>query len=712
MCDPASSTVPPSGEGMWPWHDLARLDESALRVRGLEVPLAEMWTHEKGGLLRAVAGLRGCSASFLSADGLLLTNHHCIHRAIQRNSALEHDYLQNGFVAKTIKDELPGHGTIVFVFQHQSDVTAKVLDGLNASMSDYDRQGEIERIESGIVQNCEKKPNTRCSVARENHGLRFMLIENLELRDVRIVAAPPESLGNYGGEIDNWHWPRHTLDFSLLRAYVAPDGTPADYSESNVPYRPERYLSVSSTFPEAGDFVMVAGKPGRTRRYATALEVEDALNWFYPARNILFAEWIRALETAAGSDRAAALTISSQVRTLNNGLFHAKGMISGLRSNRAVERAKNREAALRTWIKADPTRFQRYSSVLDDLETHLRAAREGRDRDMLVGHLVSSTQVLGFARRITKWASERSKPDERRDPGFQERDMDSVRSELEQAQRSLHLGADRASMRLLVVRLCQLPENDRPPFLDDPFGIPCNPAKLEQRLDQLYRGTVLGTSEGRLSAFGQDYGKQRASRDTMIQLAMRMEQYLDGVEREEKRRAGARVRIEREYLQALIEMQGKAFYPDANSTPRISFAHVSGYSPSDGVWYSPRTTFQGMLDKHTGSFPFNVPDLLRSTFEQQKLGQYGDGSGIDVPLCFLSNADTTGGNSGSPVLDGKGRVVGLNFDRVYENIAGDYGYNPAHSRNIMVSTRAILWYLEEVAGAEHIVRELVGKGTL
>ncbi|MCL2823898.1 MAG: S46 family peptidase, partial [Polyangiaceae bacterium] len=398
-CNPATEPLPPAGEGMWPWHDLSNLDESALKKRGLNVNLSELWTPGKGGILRAVAGLPGCTASFVSDDGLLLTNHHCIHRAIQRNSTPDHDYLNNGFVARTRADELQAFGTTVYVFQQQSDVTSRVLDNLDQSLSDYERMREIGQRESAIVRECEQKPNTSCSVARENNGLRFMLLENLDIHDVRLVAFPPESLGNFGGEIDNWHWPRHSLDFALIRAYVAPNNSPAEFSTNNKPYKPERYLKVSPEFPKPPDFVMVPGKPGRTRRYATAVEVEDALNWFYPARESILSDWITTLETAAG-DPAAKLTVSSQVRSLNNGLFNARGMMQGLRVNRAVERAKNRDNALRNWIGKDPARTQRFGSAIDDLENHLQSARNGRDRDMYMDMFISGSQVFGFARRI------------------------------------------------------------------------------------------------------------------------------------------------------------------------------------------------------------------------------------------------------------------------------------------------------------------------
>lgn len=691
---------------MWPWHDLSRLDESKLRHRGLAVSLSDLWTPGKGGLLRAVAGLQGCSASFVSSDGLLITNHHCVHRAIQRNSTPGRDYLSDGFVAKTRADELPGLGTLVYVFQRQSDVTSRILDTLDSSLTDLQRLKEIERRESMLVRECESKPNMRCEVARENDGLRFMMLENTELKDVRLVAFPPESLGNYGGEIDNWHWPRHTLDFAILRAYVKPSGEPAEYDGANVPYHPDTYLTVSELFPTPPSLVMVAGKPGKTRRYAHHTEVEDALEWYYPFRDSLYTAWIEALERGAGDDPAARLVVSSWLRRLNNGLFHARGMIKGLRANGAVERARRRDEALRAWISEKPERAARYASVLDDLENHLRASRETRQKDQLLGALVSGAQVFGFSRRIVKWAAQREKPDDVREPGYQDRDRDTVRRELEQAQRSLHLDSDRAVMRLMVQRLCALAPHERPGALLGPEGLPCEADQLQKKLRELYQGTKLGMIQGRLDAFGLGLDELRRSKDPMIQLALRVSQEFDDLDRRNQEREGARIRLERPYLQALIAFRGKAFYPDANSTPRISFAHVAGYAPQDGVWHIPQTTFRGMLDKHTGSPPFQVPEMLFRTFENQAFGQYADPSGADVPLCFLSNADTTGGNSGSPVLDGTGKMVGLNFDRVFENIAGDYGYNPDRSRNVMVSTRAILWYLQHVVQAYPLVSEI------
>ena len=696
-CDPASCPAPRPGEGMWPWHDLGSLDEAALRGRGLQVDLSSLWTPGKGGLLRAVAGLRGCSASFVSPDGLLLTNHHCAYGAIQRNATPEHDYLATGFTAGGRSDELPGQGMTVLVFREQSDVTAQVLEGMPERLGDYERLRFIEKRETSLVRTCEKKPNTRCEVARENDGLRFMLLENLELRDVRVVVAPPEALGNYGGEVDNWHWPRHTLDFTLMRAYVAPNGEPADYSKDNVPYRPETHLRLSERTPREGDFIMVAGTPAWTRRYETALSVREALGWTFPSRERLFEDWIRTLEQTAADHPDAKLPTATWLRRLNNGLFHAKGMIAGLRRNRVVERKNREQAAWRVWVAEDPERAERWGTTLDELDAFHRANLEGRDRDLLLGFTVSGAQVLGFARTITKWASERAKLDADRDPGFQDRDRGSLLRDMKHAQRSLHNVADRRVLLMFLERLCALPDAERPAPLGSVGGIPCDPKGLERAVLLAYERTKLGDVEERARAFDLPIATLRASTDPMLRLALQLTPALEAKELRAKQRQGALLRLERTYLQSLIAQRSSSFYPDANGTPRISFAHVAGYAPRDGVWHLPFTTLSGMLDKDTGKEPFLVPPAARRAL---------DGDAAHLTACFLSNADTTGGNSGSPVLDANGSLIGLNFDRVYENIAGDYGYEPLRSRNIMVSTRAILWYLEKVARSDDVVREL------
>jgi len=711
-CRPEIEPLPPSGEGQWPWTSLEQMDERELFARGLKLRLSEIWTPGEGGLARAAVGLQGCSATFVSPDGLMITNHHCAYRAIQRNSTEESNLLEEGFLAASREEELDGHGMRVLIFQKHTDVTGKVLEGMAEGLTDLQRIQHIEKREKEIVKKCEEKPDTRCQVSRENDGLRFVLLEKLELRDVRLVAAPPESLGSYGGEVDNWRWPRHSMDFTFLRAYVNPQGKPAAYDPSNVPYHPEEHFQVSADGISQDDLVMVVGTPYHTDRYKTGHDVREALEWYYPLREDLFSEWIRILEKTCEEHPDSCIPTASRVRGLGNGLTTAQGMIAGLKRANLVKKKEKELQEWTEWVNADADCAGRWGTAHADLVAYLEKSKQGRDRDFLIRYLLMGSQVLGFARTITKWAAERQKPDAEREPGFQERDRENLLSDLKQAQRSLHLEADRRVLVMFLARLGRLPSAERLKAFDDALQDPVTlapdyaTASLERYVTSLYAGTTLGDEAERERLFNTSLDELAASTDTMIQLALALAPELDAWDQRKKEHDGALSRLWPPYLESLIEMRGSAFYPDANASPRISFATVAGYSPRDGVWHTPHTTLSGLLAKATGKEPFDPPEAVIEAIRAGRHGSYADEGLGDVPVCFLSNADTTGGNSGSPVLDGHGRLVGLNFDRVYENIAGDYGYNPKLSRNIMVDVRVVLWYLDVILGARYLLEEL------
>jgi hypothetical protein len=691
---------------MWPWTELGELDEPALRGRGLEIPLEEIWTPGKGGLARAAVGLRGCSASFVSADGLLLTNHHCAFKAIQRNSTEERNILKHGFLAGSRDEELDGHGLRALVFARHTDVTEQVLGEMPDQVSDLERMEHIESREKAIISRCEQQPNTRCQVSRNNDGLSFVLLERTELRDVRLVAAPPRGLGEFGGEVDNWRWPRHTMDFALLRAYVAPDGKPAAYSGDNVPYRPERHFSVGAEGVSPGDLVMVVGTPYRTARYRTAAAVTADQQWYYPLRLEMFSAWIELLEQNCRDIPQACLPTAGQLKSLHNARTNAEGMLAGLERNRVLERKQQLETRWREWIAADSTRQTRWGSALDDLTQFVENDRKGRDRDFVIRYLLWGSKLIWFARTITKWAAEQQKSDVEREPGYQERDRDNLAADLEQAQRSYWPEADRRVLGFLLGRLGALPQNERIQALDDALGSDWSEGSIDRFTGRIYHGTALHDAGARAELFGQDLATLEKSADPAIRLGMALMAELDAYEERKKAREGAWSRLRPPYIESLVEMLGARFYPDANKSPRISFATVAGYRPQDGVWHTPLTTLTGLAAKATGSEPFDAPTNVLGAIRERSFGRFADPALEDVPVCFLSNADTTGGNSGSPALDGKGRLVGLNFDRVYENIAGDYGYNPELSRNIMVEVRSILWYLDRVLEADRLLEEM------
>jgi len=703
---PQLAPLPPSGEGMWPWSDLSNLDEEALRARGLRVPLGDLWTPERGGLLRAAVGLRGCSASFVSDEGLLITNHHCAFRAIQRNATEENNILENGFVAQTRDQELDGAGLRVYVFNRQTDVTGRVLGEMPGDLTDLERARFIEDREKALVKECEAAPNTRCQVSRNNDGLSFILLENLEIKDVRLVAVPPRSLGEFGGEIDNWQWPRHTMDFAFIRAYVDKDGKVAEYSPDNVPFKPRARFSVSPDGVAPGDLVMVVGTPYRTARYRTLAAVREDLEWFYPLRVDLFSRWIGLMEEICQDTPDSCLPTSSLVKTLGNTLTNANGMIEGLRRSRILERKAAQEEEWRQWIASDADARNKWGTSLDDLTGYIEASQTGRDRDFHIRYLLWGVNLFDFARTITKWEAQQARPDDQREPGFQDRDRDNTLDDLVQAQRSLHLGADKRILKMFLARLGALPPAERIGVFDERLGGDYSEESITRLVDTLYAGSNLGDVETRKALFGAGMDRLRAAEDAWIDLALELMDELNAYDDRLTAREGAWSRLRPPYIESLTAMRGNRFYPDANASPRVSFATVAGYSPEDGRWHSPLTTLSGLRAKVTGARPFDAPRSVLEAIDQERLGPYADQALGDVPVCFLSNADTSGGNSGSPALDARGRLVGLNFDRVYENISGDYGYNPLRSRNIMVEIRSILWYLDEVIGADHILAEL------
>ncbi len=699
--------LPPSGEGMWPWADLGRLDEAALRRRGLRISLASLWTPGRGGLAGAVVGVgNGCTGSFVSPTGLVITNHHCAFQAIQRNSTPERDLIATGYLAASRDQELRGYGTRIYVFRNQTDVTRKITAALPKGADDYTVLRAIEAREKALVSACEKKPHTRCWISRENDGLRFLLLENTEIKDLRLVAAPPKALGNYGGESDNFRWPRHTLDFTLMRAYVAPDGTPRAYHKDNVPYRPKHFLRIQPQGIRAGDFVMVLGTPGRTHRYATATEVAWNQHWYYPFRERLFREWIGILRATARRTPAARLPTASRVKTLDNALTHARGMLAGLRRRHILADKRALQTRYRAWLDADPTRRARWGRALPDLAAFEKASERERERDLLLRYLFWGVTLARTLRTVVKWAHEQTHPDADRDPGFQQRDRERLRSRLRYAQRSFNVEADKAVFAYFLKRLAALPPGQRIQAFQRALGGNTSDASIRAFLDRLYANTALTKADARVATLDQPLARLRQSPDPALRLGLALHPELEAWEKRRKTREGARFRLRRPWLDSLIAFRGKRFYPDANLTPRVSFAHVAGYAPRDAVWYRPFTTLAGLLAKETGTPPFVVPAAVQRAARAR--AHDANAPTRALPVCFLSNADTTGGNSGSPVLDGQGHFVGINFDRVYENVSGDFGYRRDTSRNVMVDVRYILWYLRRVVHADAVLKELGG----
>ncbi len=695
--------------GMWMPHQLAAAEhQSNLSRLGFELD-PKVFADPMAPPLAAVVSLGGCSASFISPDGLIITNHHCVSGALRYHSTPEQNLARDGFVATSREEERwNGPDARVWVTQKLTDVTSTIREGLEQITDDRARYDAIEAREKALVASCEQgRPQVHCKIASFFRGAEYQLIEKLELRDIRLVYAPPRSVGSYGGDIDNWMWPRHSGDFAMYRAYVAPDQSPAEHAAENVPYRPAQYLRVSHGDLDAGDLVIVAGYPGQTERLATAAELDEALNWHYPRRLEQFPEYLAALDAVARADEAAAVKAVPFQAGLNNYLKKSRGVVANAKQGNLLARKRALEAELRAWIGAEGERRAKYGEVLEQMEALDEARREHRERDAALREMYWS-RLLGAARTIVRMAEERAKPDAEREPGYQERDLVHLVGEQRAWKSGYHEAIDTALLSLALERAARDPETNSE-WLSLIVGpkVTTGPA-IRAAVAKLYAKSKLPDEATRVRLLtGASTAQLKRSNDPFIQLALRLRPLEREIEEADDRFAGEMALLEPRYLAALREMAGGELAPDANGTLRVSYGTIRGYRPRpEAELYEPFTTLSGVIAKHTGEEPFDAPLALRQAAAAGKRGPYVDPELDDVPVDFLADLDITGGNSGSPILNRRGELVGLLFDTNYEGVDSDWLFAPERTRSIQVDTRYLLWMLDAVAGADHLLREL------
>jgi hypothetical protein len=684
-----------AGEGKWTPQQILELGPEWIRERGFQLPLDRLWDVEKGGgLLANAVRVPGCSASFVGPEGLLITNHHCIVRILQEHSTPEADILQDGFLAASRADELKASAYPIRVPAAFHDVTEEVWRAVPKDATDLERFGAVEAKEKALVAACEEKPKTHCTFAAFEGGLSFTVTEFRELEDARLVYAPPSSVGNYGGEIDNWMWPRHSGDFGLLRVY----------DESGEPYRPEYWFEVSPDGVREGDTVAALGYPGRTYRALTAAEMQERAERYFPTRRDLYDEWIAILKEGGQVSDEARIAVAGTLRTLENRRKNAAGQIEGLRRGSIIEKQQAADDRVKAWAAQSPEgrpALEAYEGLLRLLDQRLATW----ERDFLLDESVRGSQGLSWALHVARRSTEGAKPDAERQPGYQERDLPLLREKLVQDQKRYSEAIDKRLVRSWVDHALALPADQRLAPIDALFGGK-EPAEIDRLIGEIYAQSAVFDVETRSAMFEESPETLRARKDPLLELGFALDAERLALKRARDTRSGAILRLRPAWRRAVIGEAGRPVAPDANSTLRVTVGRVSDYSPRDAVVMLPQTTLTGMAAKHTGEDPFDAPERILKAWEEGRLGRWADVGLEDVPVNFLADLDTTGGNSGSPVIDGRGRLVGVNFDRVWENVANDFGYNPEIARNVSVDVRYLLWILEEVEGAEDLLREL------
>ncbi len=689
-------------EGMYPVSEILKLD---LRSKGLAIDPEEIYSKDKS-LVFAIVSV-GATGSFVSADGLLVTNHHVAFGAVQAASTQENDYLRNGFLARTKAEEIQAKGMTARITESFLDVSAEVLGAVTPNMDFALRTKAVEKRIKEIVARAEKEnPGKRAEVAEMFIGKTYILFVYTYLKDIRLVYVPPRSIGEFGGEVDNWMWPRHTGDFSFLRAYVSVDGSPADYSPDNVPFKPKRYLKLNPRGVSEGDFIFLLGYPGRTYRHyaASYLAYEDDVRMPYVAD--WYAWQIDLMEKMGARDRGVALRHAARIKGLANTMKNYRGKLQGMKRLGLVERRRQEEKSLQTFIEADEKRRAQYGTVLAEIEKVYDEMRPRAEAGMILDYLRSSVNMLSWACTVNEAALELQKPDLERESAYMERNFAQTKQRLLLALRNYYEPTDKAIFTELLKRASRLPDSYRIKALDGIFKSGFSEAAIGSYVEKVYAASRLNDPNFVAEILGGTPEKVAGIQDPFIDLAKGI--YPEVLEARERQRVqrGALATLYAHLSDVKELYQGKAFIPDANGTLRLTYGRIKGYSPADAVDYRPFTTLGGVLDKTTGIEPFDTPPALASLFKARNFGGFEQPQLQDVPVCMLYDADTTGGNSGSPVLNARGELVGINFDRTYEATINDYAWSEQYSRSIAVDIRYVLWVTQKFAGADFLLKEL------
>ena len=690
-------------EGMFPLSGLEGLDLSGA---GLQVGPQEIFNPEGLSLVDGICKINGCTGSFVSPQGLILTNHHCAYRAIQEASTSEQDFLAAGFAAASLAEEVPALGYTVRITASYQDVSDAVLSAVQAGMDPLERTKALTRRRNELSLQAEQEnPGMRGEVAEMFPGVTYMLFLYTYLQDVRLVMAPPLAVGNFGGELDNWAWPRHTGDFSFLRAYVGPDGQPAAYDPGNVPYRPRRVLQVNQEGVSEGDPVFIVGYPGRTYRHRSGAFLEHELHFRLPA----VVDWngwlVETFEALGKDDRDRQLKLASRLRGYHNRLKNYRGKLQGLERLQLLEVKRADERRLQEFILEDPQRAKENGQLLARFEKIYAARSLTTEYDLWLYNFLHNAYAMRTALVVWENAQERDKPEAEREAAYMSRNLHQTRQRLELMVQGFVPEADARILVELLRRggsVSQVADLDT---LAEIIGTDQGEAAAAW-LAAAFQTSVLMDREFLVRAMAMDSGQLRACGDPFLDLAAALYPAHVAVREESRRRKGELDQLQASLLAVKRSYQGQDFVPDANGTLRLTYGRIKGYAPRDAIWSSPLTTAAGILEKETLQGPYQVPQRLKQMITARDFGPFASPEIGGMPVNMLYSTDTVGGTSGSPVFNAAGKVVGLNFDRPWEATINDYTWSPRFSRSIGVDVRYILWLTWKLGACDRILEEM------
>ena len=673
-------------EGMWlPSLISQRIGD--MQAKGFTLTAEDIYSINQACLKDAVVHFGGgCTGELISPEGLLITNHHCGYGQIQRHSSVEHDYLRDGFWAMTRAEELPNPGLSVSFLEYMEDVTDKVLKGYKDGMSEEEREALVEKNSAKLVEEAVAEgKGLRASVEPLFYGNKYYMFVFRRYTDVRLVGAPPSSIGKFGGDTDNWMWPRHTGDFSIFRVYADKDNNPAAYSEDNVPYKPKKYFHIAAGGVKEGDFTFVYGFPGSTREYIMSEGVRYVSDVTNPAKIALRTMRLDVQKKYMDADQAVRIQYSSKNAGVSNAWKKWQGEMKGIVRLGTVARKQAFEARFMEW--AEGTEYEGIIPALDSLYKALEPYNYALD---YYNESARTIELVQFASRAVKAA---------------EGGSDSALKAVEATfYKDYFLPIDKESfVAVMNAYKDNVPVDFRPPYFDSTLAV--YGGSIEKWADDLFSASVFAD---RAALEAMDCAAVAALQDDpAVVFGREFTSWIGENIRPVVNRLNSEINLlNRDYVRGQMEFQPeKTFYPDANSTLRVAYGHIKGYSPSDGVYYMPFSTIEGIMEKDNPDiFDYNIPQRFRDIVASGAYGRWGhDGK---VPVCFIATNHTSGGNSGSPVIDSKGRLIGINFDRVWEGTMSDIEFDPDFCRNISLDIRYVLFVIDMIGNADHLIDEM------
>ena len=690
-------------EGMWIPTLLNKYNIEEMKQMGFKLTAEDIYSVNQASMKDAVVLFgSGCTGELISNDGLLITNHHCGFDAIQNHSSLEHDYLTNGFWAKNRQEELANPGLSVRFLNRMEDVSTQVLAGTEGKPNDS-IPAIVNRNAKQIISKAAEKGKFEAAVQPLFYGNQYFLYVYEVFEDVRLVGAPPSSVGKFGGDTDNWMWPRHTGDFSYFRVYANKDNQPAKYSPENVPFKPKKFFKISIKGAQPNDFTLVFGYPGRTQEYLPSQAIKQIMEQGDPDKIKIRDLKLSLLSADMNKDPGVRIQYAAKYANTSNAWKKWQGEVKGLKRLNAIESKQKFESEFKNWIDANPERKVRYGEVLPNFEKlYSQVSTYAKANDYYGEIVLRGTDIfsiISFFEAIeTRWPS--------LSPADQQKVQNAIQTKLDEYFNEYNRATDE---KVFASLLRLYAKNVDPAFLPEDFKTLMNKISQEELISKIYRKSIFsdqakiaGISSGlnakKLKTISQDQ-VFKIFRSLKKQFESKVEPYYTSIQKQIDGNM-------KTFMAGIMEMnQGQPLWADANKTLRVSYGKVEGFEPMDGVTYSYFTTLEGIMQKDNPAiYDYNVPQALRNLYQKKDYGRYGKNGQMNV--CFTASNHTTGGNSGSPVIDAGGNLIGVNFDRCWEGTMSDLMFDPERCRNIILDIRYALFITDKLAGAGYLLDEM------